>query len=188
MIKDYPKTIVTKDGTLVRLRPVVLEDEEGLEKFFSQLSEEERWFLRENLTDPEFLKRWMEKLDYDQMIPIIAVKDDDNSIVGYCTLYRAVSPSIRHVVHLRTMLHSAYRGQRLGSWMILDSVKLSMDLGIRKMVVEFVEGVEDAAGAAATKLDFHREAVLPDYVKDKQGNYRDLIIMTKDLHQDWGDF
>lgn len=188
MIKDYPKTIVTKDGTLVRLRPVVPEDEEGLEKFFAQLSEEERWFLRENLTDRDFLRKWMEKLDYDQMIPIIAVTEDDKSIVGYCTLYRAASPSIRHVAHLRTMLHPSYRGQRLGSWMILDSVKLSMDLGIRKIVVEFVDGVEDAAGAAASKLDFHREAVMPDYVKDKNGNYRDLIIMSKDLHQDWGDF
>ncbi|MCX5862956.1 MAG: GNAT family N-acetyltransferase [Deltaproteobacteria bacterium] len=188
MIKDYPKTVVTKDGTIVRLRPVVREDEEALKVFFAQVPEEEKWFLRENLNDPEFLKRWMNKLDYDQMFPIVAVKEDDGAILAGITLYRSASPAIRHVVHLRIMVHPEYRSLRLGSWLILDSVKLSMDLGVEKVIAEFVAGVEDAAGAAAAKLDFHQEGVLHDYVKDQQGNYRDLIIMVKNLHQDWSDF
>ncbi len=188
MLKDYPKTIVTKDGTLVRLRPVVPGDEEGLMSFFSEIPLDEQWFLREKLTDPIFLKKWLTRLDYDQMLPIIAVKDDDNTIIANLTLYRFTSPSIRHVVHLRTTVHPAFRAMRLGSWMILDSVKLSIDLGVQKMIAEFVAGVEEPAIAAAHKLDFHEEAVLKDYVKDRHGTYRDLIIMVKNLHQDWSDF
>lgn len=188
MIKDYPKTIVAKDGTLVRLRPVVASDEEALRLFFAEIPLEEQWFLRENLNDRDFLAKWLTKLDYDQVLPIVAVKDDDGSIIAYLTLYRSASPSIRHVVHLRTMVHPRYRWLRIGSWMILDSVKLSMDLGIEKIIVEFVAGVEDAGVAAASKMDFQREAVLQDYVKDQRGEYRDLIIMVKNLHQDWSDF
>jgi|UniRef100_A0A7C4AQ37 L-amino acid N-acyltransferase YncA len=188
MLKDYPKTIVTKDGTLVRLRPVAPGDEEGLMSFFAEIPLDEQWFLREKLTDPAFLKKWMTRLDYDEMLPIIAVKDDDNTIIANLTLYRFSSPSIRHVVHLRTTVHPKFRAMRLGSWMILDSVKLSMDLGVQKIIAEFVAGVEEAAIAAAHKLDFHEEAVLKDYVKDRHGTYRDLIIMVKNLHQDWSDF
>jgi L-amino acid N-acyltransferase YncA len=86
------------------------------------------------------------------------------------------------------MVHPEYRSLRLGSWLILDSVKLSMDLGVEKVIAEFVAGVEDAAGAAAAKLDFQQEGVLREYVKDRQGKYRDLIIMVRNLHKDWSDF
>ena len=72
--------------------------------------------------------------------------------------------------------------------MILDSVKLAMDLGIEKLIAEFVDGVEEGAITAAKKLDFHQEAVLKDYVKDRQGRDRDLIIMVKNLYRDWSDF
>jgi RimJ/RimL family protein N-acetyltransferase len=63
-----------------------------------------------------------------------------------------------------------------------------MDLGVEKVIAEFVAGVEDAAGAAAAKLDFQQEGVLREYVKDRQGKYRDLIIMVRNLHKDWSDF
>jgi L-amino acid N-acyltransferase YncA len=188
MLKDYPKKIVTKDGTQVSLRPVVTGDEEALVSFFSQIPSDEQWFLRERLHEPMFLKKWMSKLDYDHMLSIIAVKDDDNTIIANLTLYRSASPSIRHVVHLRTTVHPKFRGMRLGSWMILDSVKLSMDLGIHKVIAEFVSGVEEAAIAAAQKLDFHEEAALKNYVRARDGSYRDLMIMVKDIHQEWSDF
>ena len=72
--------------------------------------------------------------------------------------------------------------------MLLDTIRLAMSMGIEKLVAEFVAGVEDAAVNAAHKLDFFEQAVLKDYVKDRQGRYRDLIIMVKTLHRDWSDF
>ena len=49
MMKDYPKAIVTRDGTSVLLRPVVPSDEEALRTFFASIPEEERWFLKRKL-------------------------------------------------------------------------------------------------------------------------------------------
>jgi RimJ/RimL family protein N-acetyltransferase len=42
----------------------------------------------------------------------------------------------------------------------------------------------DQAGARAVfeKLGFHVEAVLADYVEDRQGRPRDMLIMTHDVH------
>jgi hypothetical protein len=48
--------------------------------------------------------------------------------------------------------------------------------------------VEGPAMNAAHKLDFLEQAVLKDYVKDRQGKYHDLIIMVKTLHREWSDF
>ena len=188
MMKDYPKAIVTRDGASVLLRPVVPSDEEALRTFFASIPEEERWFLRENLSDPQLLHQWIEALDYDYTLPIVAVREDDGTVVANLRLYRSKSDSIRHLAHLRVMVLPAYRDLKVGSWMILDSVKLAMDLGIEKLIAEFVAGVEEGAIAAAKKLDFHQEAVLKDYVKDRQGRDRHLIIMVRNLCRDWSDF
>ncbi len=64
-----------------------------------------------------------------------------------------------------------------------------MGAGIEKLVAEFVEGVEQAAINAARKLDFVEQAVLKEYVKDRQGRYQQsLIIMVKPLYREWSDF
>jgi hypothetical protein len=72
--------------------------------------------------------------------------------------------------------------------MLLDTIRLAMSMGIEKLVAEFVGGVEEAAMNAAYKLDFFEQAVIRDYVKDRRGQYHDLIIMVKTLHRDWSDF
>jgi len=188
MFEDYPKEIMIMDGTVLTLRPVAREDEEGLSKFFFEIPEEERWFRRQKLTDPEVLHKWIETLDYERIIPIIAVNRDTGYIVANLTLSFSTSVSLRHVAHLRLIVHPWYRHQRLGGLMILEGAELATSLGIEKLIAEFVVGVEDTAIVAAQKLDFYQAAVLTDYVKDPGGKYRDLLIMVKNLHAEWGDF
>lgn len=188
MLKGYPKAIVTRDGTCVLLRPIVKEDEAALRTFLDQIPKDEQWFLRAELSNPEVLHRWIQDLDYERILPIVAVREDDGSIIAIVRLYRSGSGCLQHVAHVRIMVLADYRAQKVGSWMILDAVKLAMDLGIEKMVAEFVACAEQVAIKAALKLDFHQEAVLKNYVKDPDGNYRDLIIMIRNLQEDWSDF
>jgi L-amino acid N-acyltransferase YncA len=188
MLEDYPKAIVTRDGRSVLLRPVAASDEQALREFFSKIPEAEQWFLREKLTDPERLHKWIHKLNHDFILPIVAVREDDGTIIANLRLYRTTSESMRHVAHLRVMVLPDCRYHKIGSWMILDCMKLAMDLGIEKLIAEFIDGLEEPAILAAYKLDFRPEAVLPKYVKDVEGKYHDLIIMVRDLHREWSDF
>ncbi|MGD9819647.1 MAG: N-acetyltransferase family protein [Desulfomonilaceae bacterium] len=188
MLKDYPKAIITKDGTCVLLRPVVATDEAALNQFFSEIPSDEQWFLREKLDEPETLHRWIQQLNYSRILPIVAVREDDGKIIANIRLHLHSAPCIHHVGHLRIMVHPDYRSQRLGSWMILDCIKIAMDMGLEKLIAEFVSGIEDAGINAAIKLDFKHEGVLKDYIKDKKGEYRDLIIMVRNLTSDWSDF
>jgi hypothetical protein len=72
--------------------------------------------------------------------------------------------------------------------MLLDMVRLAMDMGIEKLVAEFVAGIEEAGIIGAHRLDFFEQAVIKDYIKDPRGGYRDLVIMVKNLHREWSDF
>lgn len=188
MLTDYPKARVTGDGISILLRPVEKTDEEGLRRMFAGIPEEERWFLRENLTDPDKLHQWLETLDFRRTLPMVAVREDTGEIIANLRLYRSYSACTDHVAHVRIMVLPAYRAQKVGSWMILDAAKLATDMGIEKLFAEFVAGIEDIAVKAAERLDFRQEAVLKDYMLDRHGNYRDLIIMVKNLSKEWDDF
>lgn len=188
MLESYPKEIMCKDGNPIVLRPLVRDDENELKGFFSRIPEEERWFLRDDFADPEVLHRWMEDLNYDRVIPLVAVLPKEGTIVANVRIYRRRAECLRHIAHLRIAVDPDYRHKRLGTWMLLDAVKLAIGAGIEKLVAEFVSGVEDPAKQAAERLDFFKEGELQDYVKDPGGCYRNLIIMVKTLNRDWDDF
>lgn len=188
MFEDYPREVVTKDGIPILIRPLAREDEQRLNDFFARVPIEERWFLRHKMDEPDVVRKWMEELDFSRVLPMVAVKQEDQTVIANVRLHRRESACMEHLAHLRIMVDPGYRHQRVGTWMLLDVIRLAMAMGLEKLVAEFVAGVEEAAMNAAHKLDFFEEAVLRDYVKDPQGNYRDLIIMVKKLHRDWSDF
>ncbi|MEW6137199.1 MAG: GNAT family protein [Thermodesulfobacteriota bacterium] len=187
MLENYPREIVIKSGVPVILRPLVLEDEQRMLEFFQRIPEDERWFLRENVADPEVMYHWIRRLDFESVIPLVAVTAD-GTIIANVRIHRRHSDCMTHVAHLRIQVDPAYRHQRLGTWMLLDAIKLAMSMGIEKLVAEFVSGVEEPAMNAARKLDFFEQAVLRDYVKNRRGEYHDLIIMIKTIHREWSDF
>ena len=114
MLDHYPKEIMTKDGIPILIRPFAKEDQEKLREFFSRISEDERWFIRDDLSDPEVMDKWMQGTDYSRTIPLIAVKQEDGTILGNVTLYMRLSECVSHVAHLRIIIDPEYRQQRLG--------------------------------------------------------------------------
>lgn len=188
MLENYPKEIVLKGGIPIHIRPAEKSDERKLIEFFASIPAHERWFLREDVGDPVVMGQWLAKLDYVKMLPLVAVLDSDGSIIANIRLHRRQSNCVRHISHLRIMVHPAFRGLRLGNWMIVDAMKLAMDMGVEKLVAEFIAGIEEPGINAAYKLDFQEQARLKGYVKDPKGKYRDLVIMVKNIHSDWSDF
>ena len=187
-LKGYPKEIVAKDGTPIVIRPLVKEDEQRLLAFFNSFGEEESCFLRADVQDPEVLHTWIEEFDFERTMPLLAVKDDDGEVLAMLRLYRRPAGCMRHIGHIRILVHPAHRQQRIGTWMLLDMVRLAIDMGIEKLVAEFVAGIEEAGIIGAHRLDFFEQAVIKDYIKDPRGGYRDLVIMVKNLHREWSDF
>lgn len=188
MLRKYPKDIVTSHGLPLVLRPLVREDEKALTEFFSRLSDEERWFRRHNLADPAVLREWIEDLDHDRILILVAVDPANGHIVGNARLHRRPTQCLRHIAHLRLMVDPMYRNRGVGTQILLDITELAKEACIERLVAEFVIGVEDAAMIAAKKMDFFQQAVLHNYLKDRDGNYHDLSIMVKILEQGMSDF
>lgn len=180
----YPKEIVLKDCTESIIRPLQKEDEPLLRQFYSEIPEDDRWYMRYDVMDPAVIRSWVE--NPEDVFSIIALCAD--RIVAHARLHLYKYGCYNHQGRLRIIVKPEYRYKRLGSWMLLDLIHVGMDKGLRELRADFVVGVADAAIEAAYKLDFFKKAVLEDFVIDRQGQLHDLMIMTKRLHKDWGDF
>lgn len=185
----YPRPMILKDGQEVWLRPLdPQQDEQRLLDFFARVPANERWYLENDVTDPDIVRHYL--LDYrpQRMLPVVALTEDDR-IVGKVTLHRYPNPGARgHVGRIRTVVDPDFRNQRLGTFLLLDMIQLAVNLGLRILVAEFLRGVEDKAIRAARRLDFFEQAVLPDFAKDHRGNNYDLVIMVKRIHRGYDDF
>ena len=73
VLEQYPEKALLDDGTEVKIRPLVPEDKIPLLKFFEQLPETDRFYLKENVGSPEVIHRWTEEMDQDRVLPLVAV-------------------------------------------------------------------------------------------------------------------
>ena len=186
MLKGYPKVVVIDDGTRVTLRPMVAEDRERLIAFFQSIPEEERWYLKEDVADAEVIDSWVRCLDYERVLPIVAVVDDE--IVADATLHRRTYGGSRHVGKLRIVVSPKYRNKGMGTWMVMDIVNAALSGGVEKLMAEMVAGKQEIAREGLKRVGFIEEAVISDYARDPDGVSHDLIMMTRTFYPDWGGF
>jgi L-amino acid N-acyltransferase YncA len=175
---------VLKDCKEATIRPVENQDEDKLRLFYSRIPQEDRWYMRYDVMDPAVIRRWINA--QDDIFSTIAVCEGE--IIAHARLHLRNSGCYHHQGRLRIIVMPEFRGKRLGSWMLLDLIQQAMEKGLRELRADFVVDIENAAIETAYKLDFFKKAILEDFVIDPEGRLHDLLIMTKRLHKDWGDF
>jgi RimJ/RimL family protein N-acetyltransferase len=178
----YPIEVPLRDGTQVTVRPMEMKDGPGVLDFFRALPEEDRLFLRDEVTRPEWLDRFVRQIDYNRMGPPVA--EAGGKGVGNAALYRSLHGWSVHVGEIRVAVARAFQGKGLGTLLARELVRVAVDAGIEKMVVSVVDN-QVGAKRAFEKLGFHPEAVLKGHVKDIHGSKRDLVIMANDVSHIW---
>lgn len=182
----YPKEVVLKEGKEAVIRMLETPDQGLLGQFYAELPDSDRWFMRYDVLDSKVIQKWIDSIDSTTVYSIVAVTEE--KIVGHASLHLRSFGCTRHVGRIRVMILPQYRHIRLGTWMLLDLIQLGMDKGLEELRADLVVGVEDPAIEAAQKMDFFQRGVLKNYVKDSCGNFHDLVILTKRLHKNWGDY
>ncbi len=177
----YPKELVLRDATKVVLRPLRAEDKVRLLRFFERVPEEDRYYLKENVTAPEVVLQWTSHIDTERVIPIVATVGDD--IVADATLHRSRAAARRHMAELRIVVDPDYREKGLGRRLIRELVDIAVDLGLHKVSFELVAHREEAAIRAARSMGFRDVAGLVGWVKDPWGNHQDLVVLELPLQE-----
>jgi GNAT superfamily N-acetyltransferase len=182
----YPKECVLKGCEEAVIRPLEAGDGPLLGRFYKEIPEEDRWYMRYDSTEPAVIRKWIDAIGQDHAHSIIALCGD--RIVGHGSLHKRSFGSTRHVGRFRITVMPEFRNKRLGTWILLDLIQLAIDMGLEDLRTDLVVGPEDAAIEAVRKFDFFRRAELRNYAKDPDGNRHDMVIMVKRLHRGWSDF
>ena len=178
-IPGYPTVYLTADGAQMTIRPMVPEDKDDLLAFFRRLSDEDRFYLKEDVTDPKILERWAETLDYSRALPLLALLD--GKIVGDGTLHHRRAGARQHIGEVRVVVDPAYRNRGVGRGLLHKLIDIAGDKGLKKLMFEVVVDTEQAARHTAHLLGFIPVATLSDHVHDQAGMPHDLLIMERRL-------
>jgi GNAT superfamily N-acetyltransferase len=178
-IGAYPKEVVLRDGGKVRLRPLEEGDEQALLDFFLGIPEDERFFLKEDVTAPEVVARWVRERDYARALPLLAL--DGSTVVADAVLIRRRGNSRSHIGELRVVVTPAYRERGLGTALIRELCDIADDAGLEKAMFELVADREQEAVRAAEWLGFLRVATIEGGAIDTLGHHHDVVLMAMPL-------
>ena len=178
-LEAFPQQVRLRNGAVIELKPMVPADQTKVAEFFLRVPEEDRYFLKDDVTSPRVIEGWASHLDYDRALPLLAWCDGD--VVGNAVLVRSRVGARRHIGELRVVVDPEYRNLGLGSIMARQLCEIAADAELDKVVVELVAGREEEAIAAMERLGFLRSARLPEYFRDQKGHPHDLVVMVLPL-------
>lgn len=178
-ISAYPKELSLRDGTAVSIRPLQPEDENALLEFFLTIPEDERFFLKEDVTSPAVIAEWVRHLDYRRALSLLAFAD--GKVVADAVLIRHRGNARSHVGEIRLVVAPAWRNRGLGSALIRQLCDIADDAALDKVLFEVVEDREKEALKAAEWLGFLRIATIEGAARDQQGHLHDIILLAMPL-------
>ncbi|MGA7576540.1 MAG: N-acetyltransferase family protein [Desulfobaccales bacterium] len=178
LIKDFPKKINLEDGTPITLRPLLKDDGQAFLAYFQSLAPEERVELKEEVTDPKVMENLMENLDYDIVLPLIALHED--RIVGGALLQFNLSAWTRHQAEVRLSTDPQYRAKGLGTLLLQTLEGVAAQMGLEQLTAEIPPKL-DKAFYLFEKMGFAKAAVLEGFAMDRAGQESDIVLMIKSL-------
>ena len=183
-LSNYPKERILNDGRKVTIRtndPTT--DEPELVRFMKSLPEEERVYFRDDVTDPEVIRKWVHESDPLRTVPLLGVTEEGR-IVANWTMHRLEHGWTRHNVFIRGIVDPEWRQQGLAIFIVPELLKIATDLDVERVVIELVRPQETLL-RRYLDIGFEIDATLKNWVKDFQDHYHDLIIISMKLEPAW---
>ncbi len=176
------KTVKLKDQTEVMIRAMTRDDLERSVSFFRALPEEDRVFLRRDVTKREVVEGRIREIEKGSAKRLVALVDD--RIVADGALELSGHGWKEHVAELRLVVARPYQRKGLGMLMARELYYLAASAKVEEIVVRMMRP-QTAARSIFRRLGFREELLLADYVKDRGGTRRDLILMRCNLEDLW---
>ena len=127
-LRRTSRTRRSGDGVPTRSQPG---DEAALKRFFAQIPDADRTFLKEDVDDPDVVAAWARP----GTARVIAV--DDGEVVGSVAVVPLHGWS-SHVGEVRLVVDPEQRGRGIGRGLARQAVIDAVDLGLAKLVVEVI--------------------------------------------------
>jgi RimJ/RimL family protein N-acetyltransferase len=175
--RAYPWT-TTLQGKQITLRPMQATDRDVVLAFAQSLPADDLLFLPLDITHPKVVDGWVRSLQSGRTETIVA--ESGGHLIGMGTLVRSETMWARHLGNIRLLVSTDARSIGLGTLLANEIFAVAEEAGLQKVVAQRASE-ERGAIAVFERLGFKAEALLADYVMDRDGRTHDLIVMSYDV-------
>jgi len=170
----------------VRIVPLEASHGDALLRFFRSLSEADRTFIKEEVTDEDTVRAWTTGRTTGTGRDARAhrwVTLHGDEVTGFVAVL-PLSGWSDHVGEIRLVVAPDRRGSGLGRELARHALVQGVEAGLTKLIVEVVAD-QGPALALFTGLGFSGEALLQDQIRDRDGQLRDLMVLAHHVGATW---
>ena len=176
------KAEILKDGTKVLLRDQTLDDLDVLMDFYLALPDDDRRYLRVDVTDRDVVKQRLEFQDSGLLFRRSAL--DSDRIVATGALEIFPDAWRKHQGEIRVIVSEDFRRKGLGLVMMRELYLMALEKDVELLVTRMLRP-QIAARNICRKLGFREELMVPDYLHDLTGATQDMVLMAADMKDFW---
>ncbi|MGD8438980.1 MAG: GNAT family N-acetyltransferase [Holophagae bacterium] len=176
------KTVALKDGQEVTIRNMKPADVDASYAFFNQLPEEDRRYLRVDVTRRGVVERRTTEIDSGRVDRLVAVVGD--VVVADGALELQGHGWGDAIGELRLIVARPYQHLGLGTLLARELYYLALQHKLDRIVVRVMRP-QSRAHRIMRRLGFREEFLIPEHVRDLDGTWQDLIIMRCNLDELW---
>ena len=173
VLNIYPLTVTLKEQDF-QVRLMGTKDGEALRAFASKLPSHDTLYMRRDLTSDHGIKSWISDIKDGVIYSLIA--EDGEGVAGFSTIHRNELEWTQHVADIRVATSTRARRCGLGRFLAREGFNLALGLQIEKLLARMTPD-QHGARVLFEELGFAPEALLKDYVKDRKGDYHDMLVM-----------
>ena len=175
--RAYPRSVNLK-GAQVTLRLMERADLDRSVRFSRDLPEEDLMFLTVDITDPGEMEQYVRAVEAGKAVTVLA--EANGQFVGYGSLSCSLPHWTRHLGEIRLLVGRDFRGKGLGRVLAHEIFEIAKAKGLQKLIARMAVE-QKGAQQVFEHLGFHAEALLTDFVMDRNGRTHDLVVMTHDV-------
>lgn len=172
------KQVELKDGREILIRPMTAEDLEGSVAFFAALPEEDRAYLRRDVTQREVVEQRIAEIESGAVQRLVA--EVDGEIVADGALEISGEEWKKHLGEIRLIVARPFRRQGLGVLITYELYDLATAARVEEIIVKLM-APQEAGRGILERLGFEQQTIIPDYVQDLGGGKQDMVLMRCDL-------
>jgi RimJ/RimL family protein N-acetyltransferase len=176
------KTETLKDGTHVLIRDQTQDDLDLLMDFYMDLPEEDRRYLRVDVTDRDVVRQRLELSEGDFLFRRCGF--ENAKIVATGALEIFPDAWRKHQGEIRVIVGRDFRRRGLGLVMMRELYLMALEKDVELLVTRMLRP-QIAARHICRKLGFREELMVPDYLHDLTGATQDMVLMACEMQDFW---
>ena len=164
------------------VRHMRADDVERSYEFFCALPEEDRKYLRVDVTRRRMVERRTTELDRNRIERLVVVHDDE--VVADGALELEGHGWGDNVAEIRLIVARDWQRSGLGTVLARELFHLASRHRVDRIVARLMRP-QVGAHRIMKRLGFNEEFLIPEHVRDQDGAWQDLIIMRCPLEDLW---